>query len=119
MVYLAKTFSKKKVSPLKIISQKEGIPFDFLEKIFSELEKEGLVKAKKGFGGGYFLARNPKNITARDIVSVLEGSMMPVYCIGCVRARSCISKNVWDEVQVSLDSALNSITLEDLIHPVK
>lgn len=115
MVYLAKAFLEKKISPLKKISEKEEIPFDFLEKIILELEKEGLVKAKKGVSGGYFLARNPKKITAGEIVRILEGGTAPVYCIGCARARSCMTKGVWNEVQVSLDSTLDSITLDDLI----
>ncbi len=119
MVYLAKYFKEKRISSLKKISQEEEIPFDFLEKIFSELEKEGLIKAKKGVNGGYFLARNPKKITAGRIVRILEKSTAPVRCIGCERSRSCMTKSVWNEVQISLDSTLDSITLDDLIHPVK
>ena len=60
MVYLAKYSSKEKICPLKEISQKEDIPFDFLEKIISELQTARLVKAKKGVQGGYFLTKHPK-----------------------------------------------------------
>lgn len=114
MVYLAKHSSDKKVCPLKEISKKEGIPFDFLEKIISELEKAGLVKAKKGVQGGYFLVKKPKKITAGEIVRVLE-STEPVSCAGCQMARICSTKNVWQKVQGSVDSTLDSVTLADLI----
>ncbi len=114
MVYLAKHSSTKKVCPIKEISEKEEIPFDFLEKIISELEKAGLVKAKKGVQGGYFLAKEPKEITAGEIVRVLE-STVPVSCAGCQMARMCSAKSVWDKVQDSLDSTLDSVTLADLI----
>jgi len=47
MVYLAKNFGKKKRLSLKEISEKENIPFDFLEKIMSQLEKVKLVLSSK------------------------------------------------------------------------
>lgn len=116
MVYLAKHSSKEKVCPLKEISEKEGISFDFLEKIISELQEANLVEAKKGVQGGYFLTKEPKEITAGEIVRVLE-STVPVSCLGCQMARICSTKNVWDKVQDSLDSTLDSMTLADLIKP--
>ena len=114
MVYLAKHSSEDKVCPIKEISKKENIPFDYLEKIVSELEKAGLVKAKKGVQGGYFLAKKPERITSGEIVRVLE-STVPVNCAGCQMVRICSTKNVWDKVQDSLDSTLDSMTLKDLI----
>jgi len=116
MVYLAKNSLKDKVCPIREISEKENIPFDYLEKIIAELEKAGLVKAKKGVQGGYFLIKKPKEITAGEIVRVLE-STVPVSCLGCQMARICSTKNVWEKVQDSLDSTLDSMTLADLIKP--
>lgn len=118
MVYLAKHSSEEKVCPLKEISEKEKIPFDFLEKIISELQETGLVKAKKGVQGGYFLAKEPKEITTGEIVRVLE-STVPVSCFGCQMARICSTKSVWDKVKDSLDSTLDSMTLADLIKSKK
>lgn len=114
MVYLAKHSSEDKVCPIKEISKKENIPFDYLEKIISELEKAGLVKAKKGVQGGYFLAKEPEKITSGEVVRVLE-STVPVSCAGCEMARICSTKNVWNKVQNSLDSTLDSMTLKDLV----
>lgn len=115
MVYLAKVSQKKKICPLKEISKAEGIPFDFLEKIILELEKAGLVKAKKGALGGYFLARKPQKITAGEIVRILEETFTLVGCLGCPKAKFCLTKGVWQEAQESLDSSLDSVTLADLI----
>lgn len=120
MVYLAKNYLaassrvKRKPIPLKEISKKEKISFDFLEKIISDLEKAKLVKAKKGAQGGYFLNRAPEKITAGEILEVLE-DLVPVGCAGCQMARICSSKPLWDDVKDSLDSTLNSTTLADLI----
>lgn len=122
MVYLASPRFRKKVCPLRKISKDEGIPFDFLEKIFLKLEKAGLVKAKKGIQGGYYLARRPQKIKVGEIISTLEGTMAPVFCIAkerekrfsCPRKRKCKTINVWKKIQNTLNSILNSITLADL-----
>lgn len=111
MLYLAKN---KGFIPLKEVSQKEEIPFDFLEKIFSELEKTGLVKGKKGTLGGYSLAKKPKSITVFDILNTLENTL-PVKCFGCQRVNKCSAKSVWKKISNSLNNNLKSIKLSNLI----
>lgn len=114
MAYLAKIYSNKRPCPIKEISGKEGIPFNFLEKIISRLEKTGLVKAKKGASGGYFLAKSPAKITVREILNALEKNIALVECCGCKRIKKCATKNVWKKVQNVLAHTLNSITLSSL-----
>jgi len=117
MVYLAKC--KKRICSLKEISEKEGISFDYLEKIISKLEKAKFLKSKKGVQGGYFLGRSPSKIKAGDIVRILEGKTILVKCLPggcfCPREKKCLTKSFWGKIQKTLDSALNSITLADLI----
>ncbi len=125
MVFLAKNYNladglqtqagKRRVFSVKIISEKEGIPFDFLEKIISQLEREKLVKGKKGVQGGYFLAKTPIKISLADIVSSLEGKTSLVDCNLCGRSKKCISKNVWIKIENSLNKTLRAIKLKDLI----
>lgn len=117
MVYLAS--SKAKICPLSLISEKEGIPFDYLEKIISKLEKAGLLRSKKGVQGGYALNRKPSKIRVGEIVMVLEGEPSIVGCLVgkkfCPRMKKCLTRNVWKKLQEVLVKALNSITLADLI----
>jgi Rrf2 family protein len=114
MVYLAKNFQKGKLIPLKDVSKAEAIPFDFLEKIFSSLEKAKLIKSKNGIGGGHILAKNPAKITVRDIVNPLEDTTS-VDCRFCGKSRKCASKNVWGMVDLAIDKTLKSIKLSSLI----
>lgn len=121
MVYLA--HFPDKICPLKVISKKEQISFDYLEKIISKLEKAGLIKAKKGVQGGYFLGRKPSKIKIGEIIRALEGNTGLVKCITknkkerycCPMERKCLTKSFWKKIQKSLNSALDSITLADLI----
>jgi Rrf2 family protein len=115
MVCLAKSHKSKQVLSAKTISEKEGIPFDFLEKIIHKLADIGLVKAKKGVAGGYILSKSPKKISANDVVSVLEDNKKTVDCALCGRKAKCLTKNVWSKVEKALNKTLESITLADLI----
>lgn len=114
MVHLAKQKNKKAVS-IREISKIEGVPFNFLSNIFSSLEKEGLVSAKHGMNGGYYLAKSASAITAGDIVETIEGKINPVDCFLCSKAKKCASKNVWDKVKKSLSKTLYSIKLSELV----
>jgi Rrf2 family protein len=115
MIYLAK--NKNRICPLKEISKKEGIPFDYLEKIISKLEKKGLVKAKKGAQGGYFLAKKPSKIKIGEIIESLEEKFNLVKCLRyfCSRSKKCSAKFFWQKLNKAIKSALNSVTLADLI----
>jgi len=114
MVFLAKKYKFKKPVSLKEISEKENIPFMFLEKIVSKLEKAMLVKGKKGLRGGYVLSKSPQKITAKDIVEVLEETQS-VNCFLCSKRLECASKNVWAKVDLAINKALKSVKLSNLI----
>jgi Rrf2 family protein len=117
MVYLANPRLKNKICPLKKISKDENIPFHFLEKIFSKLEKANLVKAKKGVQGGYFLAKKPEKTKIGEIIFALEGETPLVKCLKffCPLEKECLTKNFWQKLNRTINSALNSINLADLI----
>ena len=115
MVHLAKC--KNEHCSLKVISQKENISFDYLEKILSKLEKSGLVKSKKGVQGGYIIGKNPSKIKIGEIINILEGEIVLVKCMNslCPKGKKCLTRSFWRKLQDALDKALNSVTLADLI----
>lgn len=102
---------------LREISEEEGIPFDYLEKICSKIEKSGIIISKKGVHGGYALARSPKKIKVGEIMKALEGKMVLIECIkgGCPRKKSCRSIRAWKKLQKSIDKTMDSMTLYNLI----
>ena len=114
MVHLAENKNKKAIS-IREISNTEGMPFEFLSKIFADLERAKLAKAKHGANGGYFLARPANKITTADIVSVLEENKKLVNCSLCSRKKECLTKSVWARVEEALNKTLKSIKLAELI----
>ncbi len=101
---------------LRFIAEKEKISFDYLEKIFSKLEKNGLIGAKRGATGGYFLARNAEKITLKDIFDAVEESISVVSCQKerCPRDGNCKASKAWKNVNNKIEEAFSSIKLSDL-----
>ncbi len=117
LIYLARS---KRVSSIKAISKEEGIPFHYLEKIISRMEKEKIVNAKKGVRGGYFLARSPSKINLREIIGALDGEFISIKCLGekkqlCPNKSKCFAKKFWFKLKQSTDKTLKKTTLQDLI----
>ncbi|TYQ15763.1 UNVERIFIED_CONTAM: BadM/Rrf2 family transcriptional regulator [Acetivibrio alkalicellulosi] len=119
MVDLAVNSKGEHVS-LNSIAERQEISESYMEQVFSLLRKSELVKSIKGPQGGYMLSRNPSNITIGEILRCLEGSLL-VYddkkeeYSKVNTVESCLKANVWDKINESINSVVDSITLEDLI----
>jgi len=103
---------------LKDIARAEGISAEYLEQLMVPLRTAKLLRSVRGAKGGYFLARPPDQIRLKEIISALEGDLMPVHCVAeperCVRASTCAAREVWSEVAEAIDKVLTRITLADL-----
>jgi Rrf2 family protein len=113
MVHLARGKTNKSVS-IRQISNIEGVPYEFLSKIFSSLEKGKLVVSRHGANGGYSLAKNPEKIAVADIIKLLE-DINTVNCTDCVRSKKCLAKSVWRKIDLAVSKTLKSIALTDLV----
>ena len=120
MVHLARnekaknSKQRRKAVSVRELSNIEVVPYAFLSKIFSTLEKAKLVESKYGANGGYILTKNPDKITVIDIVGLLE-NINTVDCRLCGKSKKCLTKNVWGKVDMAIGKTLGSITLADLI----
>ncbi len=66
-------YNDGKPTQVKDIAEREGIPPRFLEQIFQDLKRAGIVGSKRGPQGGYSLARRASEIRLGDVVRALEG----------------------------------------------
>ena len=85
---LAKEFDKDAIL-ISDIAAEEKIPQRFLENILQELKKIRVVGSKRGKNGGYFLKKNPKEITLLEIIQYLEGSIGLLNCISETQYQPC------------------------------
>jgi len=103
------------------VATREHLPEAYLEQLVASLRKAGLVQGKRGAGGGYTLSREPRRITAGDIVRALEGPIEPQICTAegeavknCSLQPGCATHHVWMSVQQNIAKALDGMTLEAL-----
>ena len=78
LLVLATTYDSKETITLREISEREDLPFKFLEQIMMDLKRARLVRSTKGKYGGYALARHPKEITLGEIIRVVDGPLAPI-----------------------------------------
>ena len=104
---------------LKDIARRQEISEGYLEHLLPPLKAAGLVNSTRGAHGGYMLAKAPSEITLREVVQVLEGSLSPVECVDtpsvCQRVRSCVTRDIWKELGEKISHTLESITLKDMV----
>jgi Rrf2 family protein len=99
---------KGKEKPVLIaeIAKKKKIPLKFLENILLEMKKAGVLDSKKGKGGGYFLARNPKDVSLASIMRLLDGPISLVSCVSLYFYEKC--KNC-DEKSCGLHDVMTQV----------
>lgn len=114
-------------SPAQIqdISRRQQISPRYLEQIFQNLKRAGLLKSKRGPQGGYALSRKPEEITVLEILNATEQDVLLVDCNGvtpkknrrkmeCPFEGQCVTQSVWIEANTMLDTLLGSMTLQTL-----
>ena len=103
---------------LKLVATREGISESYLENLMAALKTAGLVRTARGPQGGYYLARPPSHIKLSDIVIALEGPIALVDCIDdarlCYRASSCVTRDVWQDLNKAITTVLEQATLEEM-----
>lgn len=112
--------SDESFTSLTDISRTQKVSQGYLEQIVRPLRENNLVQGKRGFGGGYRLARPADRITLGEIIKVTEGPIAPVQCLHDGFSHSdcpddCKAKFLWQRVGSAIEGVLNSITLHDLM----
>lgn len=100
------------------ISDRTGVPLRFALKILRKLVASGLIVSYKGAHGGYRLAREPVNITLREVIESVEGPYMlnrcqqGKYC--CTHTASCRFHEIYDEISTLVRTKLDSYNFQNL-----
>ncbi|HTE55733.1 MAG TPA: Rrf2 family transcriptional regulator [Kofleriaceae bacterium] len=63
------------------IARREDIPLRYLEQIFQDLKRAGLVDSKRGPRGGYYLKRTPEEISLAEVVRALQGPIEEMFLV--------------------------------------
>jgi Rrf2 family cysteine metabolism transcriptional repressor len=111
MMELANRFGEGPIS-LRSIAQRHDLSEHYLEQLIAPLRNAGLVKSIRGAYGGYVLAKKPDEISAGDIIRVLEGPISPVEF---TEEEDPAKRYLWLRIRDSISAVLDSTSLQDLI----
>lgn len=118
ILYLARR-DRDEPALIREISRATAIPETFLSKIFQKLVSRGLIRSRRGFRGGFRLARPARRITLREIVEALQGPIEFHRCLDHIRARGrrgrCHVRRALKEAQRKVALVLEQTTLEDIL----
>ena len=106
--------------PLKDVAERQGISEKYLESIVKTLVRADVLTGLRGKGGGYRLRKSPDQYGVREILSLLEGPLVPVACLGpgdqsCDRMTSCRTLPLWQGLEQVIQEYLDKYTIADLM----
>jgi Rrf2 family iron-sulfur cluster assembly transcriptional regulator len=106
---------EQRPTSVKEIAERTALPQPYLEQILLAVKGAGLVRSKRGVGGGYVLARPPVEINLAEILGAVEGPSPMLdaehdHCEG-----HCVLQEVWVELDEETRKVLAGVTLADLV----
>ena len=98
--------------------QENGLPRSFLVKIARDLIKAKLIVAKEGRGGGYSLAKDPSQVTLKEVVEAIDGQVATASCLvhgakKCPLADRCPHRNMMSKLTEEISGILSKYRLAD------
>ena len=108
------------------IAERERLPKKFLEAILLELKRHGIVRSRRGRGGGYALAKPSDVITFGQVVRLMDGPLAPTPCVSvnfyqrctdCPDEARCEIRRVMRRVREAIANTLDHTTLKDALMP--
>jgi len=105
-------------SSAKEIADTYGIPLALLSKILQKLAKNGFLRSEHGTNGGYRLARDAREITALEVIRLIDGPIFLTACFtehgSCCHTEKCIVRDPLQKVHEGILKLLSSITIGDM-----
>jgi Rrf2 family protein len=107
----------------KDIADCYGIPLPLLSKVMRTLVHDGMVTSEQGANGGYRLARDPREITALEVIRAIDGPIILTHCfteheghVECDQSTLCPVREPLRKVHEGIMRLLSSISVADLSH---
>jgi FeS assembly SUF system regulator len=100
------------------IAEIYGISTPLLAKVLQRLAKHGVVTARHGSSGGYQLARHPKDISALEVISAVDGPLVITSCVtnhgNCDQSNTCTVREPLRKVNESIMQVLRAVTISQM-----
>jgi len=104
------------------LADKTGVAVPTVSKILKCLAKTHIVTSTRGSRGGYSLARAAEQTSVAAVIYAMEGPIALTECEGerggCEQSSSCHARSSWDVINRAIRTALDSVTLSDMVKPM-
>ncbi|MEC8562057.1 MAG: Rrf2 family transcriptional regulator [Pseudomonadota bacterium] len=100
------------------VAERQGLSPSYLEKLFSNLKKKGLVAGRKGPGGGYKLTESSHLITIANVIDAVNETVDATKCGGSKNCRGqgrCITHDLWAGLSNEIRNFLEGVSLSQLV----
>jgi Rrf2 family protein len=102
----------------KDVAEAYGIPPEALAKILQRLVKAGLLQSQHGMNGGYTLARDPRTISAFEVIRAIDGPLFITSCVTvrgeCDQSGRCTIREPLRRVNQSIEDVLRGISISEM-----
>ncbi len=107
------------LAPARKVGASQDVPVEFARSIATDLVAAGLLRSKRGMGGGLALAKSPAEISVLDILRATDGGVSISTCTidpgYCARMGTCPMHRVWKQADRCLEEHLSQVYLDDLV----
>ncbi len=100
------------------VSARQGISLSYLEQLFAQLRREGLVTSVRGPGGGYRLGRPAEQINVAEVINAVNESIDATRCGGdgnCDDGEECLTHRLWLDLSNQIYNFLSGISLAEVL----
>lgn len=121
LIYLANSPKGTSVM-ITNVARATKVPEAYLRKVFQQLTRGGILLSKRGMNGGFYLDRDPREITLKDIVEAIDGSL-PIYsCLRTTRrcglATPCPVHEAFEQARLRMAEVLEATSVKDLLEDI-
>ena len=103
---------------LSDIASNQNIELNYLEQLFRKLRIAGIVKSIRGRNGGYTYAKNPSNISIKEVMHAVDEVLDATKCNGtsaCHNGKKCSTHDLWHDLNILVEDYLEKITINNLV----
>ncbi len=99
---------------LEEIAQRENVSSSFLVQILNQLRSVGIIQSKRGKHGGYFMEKNPEDISLYEIVKAVNSGVVSDVTVKDGESAEQVA-NTWITISSEIDALLKKTSLQDMM----
>lgn len=111
---MASRFPSGELSRIEELAELEAIPANYLVQILGELRNGGLIESRRGKQGGYLLAREPEDISLREVIALVQGDVFSSVANVTGGSGEAVA-GVWKDLQDCFEKRASELTVKDMV----